>query len=534
MLLDSALSLVPWQAHVALAALGLVLWVVIAVAREEKIIRKYGEHATKVTPRGFIPFDSFLGFGFVWDFFRYGRRDEYLKFTYRSIIRNAAGRTNPYTFELRIGGLRYLWTSDPDNIKAMLASQFEDYGRGAPFRHRWRHVLGTSIFNVDGKAWHDSRHRLRPLFSRQRISELGAIEKHIQRLMSLHLDGGRTIDFKDVISRFALDTIGEYAMGCQVNALADRKNDFLDALEAIKTMQSIHECAGPLSPLLPKPGFKRNLKVLDDFIGPFIDKALATPQAVLDEMEKTDKDWTFMKACAAVSRDRDFLKFELMSIIFAGRDSVPGTLTWTFIELAKRPDLVADLRREINGVVGLGADAPSPTHADLKSMRLINNTLNETLRLYPTVSLNLRTALKDTSLPRGGGHDGNAQVGLAEGTTVIFSSHMLHMMPETYDNAPAGSSPPHVYDPYRWDNWTPKPWTYIPFGGGPRLCLGQQLALTEMAFVVVRLLQRYSRLELRGKMRGIVEQYLTEEGRVRISGDVTLQPRDKVMMRFLP
>ncbi|KAI7910832.1 cytochrome P450 52A2 [Pyricularia oryzae] len=495
-----------------------------------------------------LPLDNIFGLRFAWEFYRHGRRDEYLKFTHRSFAQSGAGRANPYTYEVNLGGVRTIWTADPENIKAMLGSQFEDYGRGKAFQSRWHNLLGTGIFNADGREWHNSRHRLRPLFNRQRVSNLDSFERQIQIIINRHLGGGRTVDLKDVISRFALDAIGDYAMGFQVNALADRKNDFLDALERIKTIQNIKECAGPLSWLVPTPGFKRDLKVLDDFMEPLIEHAASLPQSVLDEMEKTDHGWTYVKACASVSRDRHFLKYELMSVILAGRDTVSGTLVWTFLELVKRPDLMADLRREIENTVGIGRDAPRPTHDDLRSMRLVKNTLNETLRLYPTVSLNLRTAFRDTSLPRGNDHDGNKPVGLAEGTPVIFSSHILQLSPETYEQSPPGTSPPHVFDPYRWEEWKPKPWTYIPFGGGPRIYIGQEFALAEIAFLLVRLLQNYSRLEMRCEMRGnsdegwerpngsasIVKQFIMEKGRVRISGDVTLSPRDKVLMAFLP
>ncbi|TLS21648.1 uncharacterized protein PpBr36_09592 [Pyricularia pennisetigena] len=543
MLLATTLLYLSWPDVVAVAALGYLIWLIAASIRQEKIIKTHGGHAPKAGTSNNLLGNPF-GLRFAWDFYRHGRRDEYLKFTHLNFTQTGAGRANAYTFEVNLGGMRTIWTADPENIKAMLGSQFDDYGRGKAFQKRWHDLLGTSIFNVDGQTWHDSRQRLRPLFIRQRVSNLDSYERHFQCLIKQHLDGGRTVDLKDVMSRFALDAISDYAMGCQVNTLDDRNKDVLDALERVKTTQNIKECAGPLSWMVPTSGLKRDLKVLDDFVAPLIDHAVHLPQCVLDEMDKTDRDWTYLKACATVSRDRDFLKSELMSVLLAGRDTLSGTLVWTLMELAKRPDLMADMRREIESTVGLGPDARRPTHDDLRSMRLVRNTLNETLRLFPPVSLNMRAALRNTSLPRGGGQDGNGPVGLAEGTPVIFSSHMLHLSPETYDQSPPGTSEPHVFDPYRWDVWKPKPWTYIPFGGGPRVCIGMELSMTAMTFVLVRLFQRYSRLEMRCEMRGnsadgwerpdgspsIVEQFMTDRGRVRISGDVTLSPRDKVLM----
>lgn len=81
------------------------------------------------------------------------------------------------------------------------------------------------------------------------------------------------------------------------------------------------------------------------------------------------------------------------------------------------------------------------------------------------------------------------------------------------------------FDPLRWKTWTPVPWTYIPFNGGPRICLGQNFALTEMAYVTVRLCQRFERIEERsGKARG-THGYNT---------DIILTPVDRVKVGLIP
>lgn len=211
---------------------------------------------------------------------------------------------------------------------------------------------------------------------------------------------------------------------------------------------------------------------MDDFIMPSILQATSLPQETLDSIDKSATDWTFLHACAAVSRDPSFIKYELMSIMLAGRDTVSSTLTWTLIELARNPKLMMELRHEIAELIGVGWQAPTPTLSDLKQMKLVSNTLNETLRLYPTVSLNLRCALRDTSLPRGGGLDGAGPVGVEAGTPIIFSSQILRTQPlflfldsanmttdlssDTYDSDTACTSP-DMYDPHRWESWSPKP-----------------------------------------------------------------------------
>ncbi|TDZ17269.1 Cytochrome P450 52A13 [Colletotrichum orbiculare MAFF 240422] len=95
-------------------------------------------------------------------------------------------------------------------------------------------------------------------------------------------------------------------------------------------------------------------------------------------------------------------------------------MAWTFYELARNPETLVELRREIASAVGVGAEAREPTYKDLKSMKFVSHVLSETLRLLPNTPFNIRAAPKHTSLPRGGGPDDNDPVGLRAGTQVIF------------------------------------------------------------------------------------------------------------------
>lgn len=103
----------------------------------------------------------------------------------------------------------------------------------------------------------------------------------------------------------------------------------------------------------------------------------------------------------------------------------------------------------------------------------------------------MRTALRDTQLPRGGGSDGASPIGLLKGTRVFYSALYMQRRESLY---PEGSKHDE-FRPERWETWQPASWTYIPFNGGPRICLGQQFALTEIAYTIVRLLQHFERIE---------------------------------------
>ncbi|TDZ47025.1 Cytochrome P450 52A1 [Colletotrichum trifolii] len=119
---------------------------------------------------------------------------------------------------------------------------------------------------------------------------------------------------------------------------------------------------------------------------PSIEKATCSTAAKLDEMDKTDRGWSLLHACAAI-----------VAILIAGRDTTVTTMAWTFYELARNPETLVELRREIASAVGVGAEAREPTYKDLKSMTFVSHVLRETLRLLPNTPFNIRAAPKDTS-----------------------------------------------------------------------------------------------------------------------------------------
>ena len=131
-------------------------------------------------------------------------------------------------------------------------------------------------------------------------------------------------------------------------------------------------------------------------------------------------------------------------------------------------------------------------------MKYLRAVLNEIQRLYPIVPMNSREAIADTTLPRGGGPDGMAPVAILKGTYVSYHSYAMHRRKDIYgDDAES-------FRPERWlDDENPTPlrpgWAYLPFNGGPRVCIGQQFALTEAGYVVVRLLQEFKEMEGRSE-----------------------------------
>jgi cytochrome P450 len=125
----------------------------------------------------------------------------------------------------------------------------------------------------------------------------------------------------------------------------------------------------------------------------------------------------------------------------------------------------------------------------------IQHCLNEVLRLYPVVPYNTRMALKDTTLPRGGGKDGNQPIGVLKDTRIAYLTLTMQRRADLMPPPSSTFAPVDTFSPERWDSWYPKSWNYIPFNGGPRICVGQQFALTEMGYTVVRILQKFEKIE---------------------------------------
>lgn len=130
---------------------------------------------------------------------------------------------------------RIIFTHEPENIKAMLATQFSDFGKGEPFRDEWGEFLGLSIFTTDGPMWHDSRQLLRPQFSKDRVSDLHCFEDHFQTLVravanggpldgegqetDLEMANGRIVDISDLFFRFTLDVTTDFLLGADTKSL---------------------------------------------------------------------------------------------------------------------------------------------------------------------------------------------------------------------------------------------------------------------------------------------------------------------------
>jgi cytochrome P450 len=243
--------------------------------------------------------------------------------------------------------------------------------------------------------------------------------------------------------------------------------------------------------LLSKASFRRNLKVMDAFMQPFIQEALAlSPSDLVTKLSKSD---TFIHSLARYTRDPKLMRDQLTAILLAGRDTTASSLSWAFLELARNPRVVDKLRAEIHETIG--TSGRPPTYQEVKDMKYLTYIINESLRLYPVVPYNVRDSLVDTTLPRGAGPDGLSPLAVQKGTSVGYSTLLMQRRKDLYP--PISESFPYDpadWVPERWATWIPKSWQFVPFNGGPRICIGQQFAMVEMGYTLVRIFQTFERL----------------------------------------
>lgn len=195
--------------------------------------------------------------------------------------------------------------------------------------------------------------------------------------------------------------------------------------------------------------------------------------------------YVFLHELIKQTQDPEILRSELLNILLAGRDTTAGLLSNTWFTLARRPDIWAKLRAEIDELHG-----QPPDYAQIKEMKYLRWVLNECLRVMPVVPANARVAVRDTVIPLGGGLDGKAPVFLPKGSIVVYHPWTFHRRRDFF------GEDADEFKPERWEKLRPG-WEYLPFNGGPRICLGQQFALTEASYTTIRLMQAFSRTEPR-------------------------------------
>lgn len=351
------------------------------------------------------------------------------------------------------------------------------------------------IFTQDGAAWKHSRALLRPQFTSNRSQNFEEIKLCVESLIK-HIPSNGIVDLQPLFFRLTFDTttfllFGGTSASLQSSDVAGQESEFADAFNIGQDYLSHRGRLGDFYWLASTPEFRRACKTSHRFIDQAVQKALDKADAAPAEPSTEDADkkhYIFIDALIRETRDKTALHDQCLNVLLAGRDTTACCLTWTLRLLARRPSVLAKLRAEIASTSGLGIDAAPPTREHLKKMRYLDLIRKEVLRLYPSVLVNSRAALKTTTLPLGGGLDGLSPVLIRKGEAVGYCVYAMHCRTDIY-GADALS-----FRPERWEDGTlarSVGYGYLPFNRDLRVCLGQDFALLEAGYTVARLVQRF-------------------------------------------
>ncbi|KAK5722920.1 hypothetical protein LTR17_014133 [Elasticomyces elasticus] len=441
-------------------------------------------------------------------------------------------------------GSMMLTTLEPANLQAFLATQFDEFETGKQRYLQLAPILGRSIFTSDGAFWAHSRALFRPQFSRDNINDLEATEKAAKALVTAvgpanSTGWTRNVDLSPMFFNFTLDTASEFLFGesaeSQAAMMAAENGQDSGAVGGAQFRRDFELVGEQLISRIrlfslywmsDSFEFRRAAGRVKAFTEKYVQAALNTTNTgkiegkketllsrLATETRNAEELSTYSSSVILTSRTvphnlvvtpqasvhpnfpeikrnghtipNDFTGNQTLAILFAGRDTTASLLGWSFLRLSIHPEVVEKLRSVI--LSDFPDDQPI-TFAALKDCRYLRHFINEVLRLHPTVPLNGRTAIKNTTLPVGGGPDEKSPVAIRKGQAIGFSVYLMHRRKDLWGEDAL------EFKPERWEQKIPA-WQFLPFLGGPRVCIGQQFALVEASYLIVRLLQRYDKIE---------------------------------------
>ena len=380
------------------------------------------------------------------------------------------------TVRYRFGPFDMVAIHRPEDIRTVLLERAEDFHKSPTYEGLKLEGLLTS----EGAFWKRQRKLMTPAFHHKRL--LGFCEHMVGCASDLadewdQLASGERPPIIDLHAQMLSLTFRIVGLTLFSTELSDKAGDMGPALATVLEHANHLAVSMLLAPptWLPTPRnvrFQAAMKVVDDVVLGIIAERRRTHEDTGDLlsmlMAATDETGEIHMS------DRE-LRDEVATLVLAGHETTAQALTWTFMLLSRHPEIERRVVAEIQAVCG---DRP-PTMQDLPALEYTGRVIDEAMRLYPPAWLFERQALVDLEL------DGYF---IPAGTLVAVSPWVLHRHPEHWPN-------PEGFDPDRFlpERVAARPrYTYLPFGGGPRQCIGVNFALYEAKLVLATLLQRYS------------------------------------------
>ncbi len=369
----------------------------------------------------------------------------------------------------------------PDHAKHVLADNAGNYHKGLGLSQAKR-VLGEGLLTSEGELWRKQRRTIQPAFRRDRIAGFAGViaEEAGAMLDRLEAQVGREpVEMGAEMTRLTLRVLGKTLLDADLSPFSVLGEAFEVAQDhAMFEMVTL----GMLPLWLPLPRnrrFRAARRQLEDVVFSLVAQhEKASPRGGGDVISRLLDAYRHEPPAGIRRRLRD----ELITILLAGHETTASTLSWTWYLLDRHPEVAERVRAEADEVFG----DTVPAHEALHGLRYTSMVIQETMRLYPPVWGLPRTAISQDEV-------GGCRV--PAGADVMISPYTLHRHPGFWPD-------PGRFDPQRFGPAQPGPahrYAYIPFGAGPRVCVGSNLGMMEATLVTAMAARRFRLALLPGR-----------------------------------
>ena len=398
------------------------------------------------------------------------------------------------TFQFSQFGTTVINTVEPKNIQEVLSKSFDDYSVGQLRAVSWHAILGKGILTADSGEWSRMRHSIRPMFSKGYIDDVSMFEGHVRHLLTQITYEERSIDLQDLFMDLTTAITSEFLFDSYAGA-EQASYELRRFRQAFSRVQKAIARASPLGQLsrlvfIASRPIRQDRKTIRSFLDHRLKQSIGICSDGTSATGKTRSPPTYTMNSVTSAHDPPLPdRGDLSHLMLAGRDATAALLSNLFHLLVRHPSVLSRIQTEIS--TDLAALTDLPTASDLTSLPYLRHCLNETLRLFPPIPVNYRTATRDSILPLGGDADGMSPILVRKGWRVGYHTYTLHRSRSIY------GSDADEFIAERWERKDLRPgWSFLPFSGGPRVCLGRGLALKVVSYVAVRLLQGVQVLQL--------------------------------------
>ncbi|MEV7008608.1 cytochrome P450 [Streptosporangium sp. NPDC051022] len=383
-----------------------------------------------------------------------------------ALMTSAAARYGD-AVRISLGPKTLYFFNHPDHAKHVLADNSGNYHKGIGLVQA-RRALGDGLLTSEGELWRKQRRMIQPVFQHRRIAQqAGAVAEEAAGLVArLRAYQGRgPVDVLQEMTSLTLGVLGRTLLDADLGAFGSVAHSF-EAVQDQAMFEMVTLGAVPMWLPLPKQlRFRRARRELQRVVDLLVAQRTARGAEEGDDVLSRLIVSTGQESDPRVGRQR--MRDELITLMLAGHETTASTLGWTFHLIDDRPEVWERLHAE--AVEALGDR--SPVYEDLHRLRYTTMVVEEAMRLYPPVWILTRQAQADDEV--GGYH-------VPAGADVLICPYTLHRHPGLWKD-------PERFDPERFDpgGSSSRPrYAYIPFGAGPRFCVGNSLGMMEAVFVI--------------------------------------------------